>query len=229
MFPEGRPVLCLITDRRRLFQTIGSKAQDAERLLLDQITGAISGGVDVVQIRERDLDGRAVASLTRRCLALAKGSATQVVVNDRLDVAIATGAAGVHLREDSFSIDAARRVYGGDQLVGRSIHSPSAARAMRHASYLIAGSIFPTSSKRDAIGLGLDGLREVVRSSGECPVWAVGGITAARLPLLVRAGARGMAAIGAFIPTPPVHDLVGAVQKLVTELRFSFDSSAGLS
>lgn len=228
MSPDRRLVLCLVTDRRRLAHAVGGKLDQSERLLLDQIRGAISGGVDVVQIRERDLEGRALAGLTRQSLALSTGSSTQIVVNDRLDVALATGAGGVHLREDSLSIDAAARVYRGARLIGRSVHSPDGAREAQGASYLIAGSVFATNSKRKAINLGLDGLREVVQSSGGCPVWAIGGVTAEQLPLLVQAGARGIAAIGAFIPASPVHDLVNAVQKLVSELRFSFDSSAEL-
>lgn len=228
MSPDGRPVLCLITDRRRLAAAVGAGEDDSERCLFDQIAGAVSGGVDVVQIRERDLEGRALAALTRRCLALAAGSSTQIVVNDRLDIALATGAAGVHLREDSMAIDAAQRIGGSLALMGRSIHGPEGARAARGASYLIAGSVFTTDSKPGRQPLGLDGLHQTVLHSGGCPVWAVGGVTRERLPSIFEAGARGVAAIGAFIPSGPARDLARAVQELTSELRFSFDSSEGL-
>ena len=225
MLPENRPVLCLITDRRRLAAALRAKARDHERLLLDQIAGAISGGIDVVQIRERDLEGAALAALTRKCVALTAASSTRVVVNDRLDVAIATDAHGVHLREDSVAIEAAARLGGEGRLIGRSVHSGEGARAAGRANYLIAGSVFPTPSKPDAVALGL---RAVVRCSSR-PVWGVGGITADRLAMILRVGARGMAGIGAFIPPAPVPDLVVAVQKLAAELRFGFDSSAGVT
>jgi thiamine-phosphate pyrophosphorylase len=228
MSPDGRPVLCLITDRRRLAAAIGGGEDDSERCLFDQIAGAVSGGVDVVQIRERDLEGRALAALTRRCIALA-GSSTQIVVNDRLDIALATEAAGVHLREDSMAIDAAQRIGGRLALIGRSIHGLEGARAARGASYLIAGSVFTTDSKPGRKPLGLDGLHQTVLHSGGCPVWAVGGVTRERLPSIFEAGARGVAAIGAFIPSGSARDLAGAVQKLTSEMRFSFDRSAGLS
>jgi thiamine-phosphate pyrophosphorylase len=227
MSPERQRVLCLITDRRRLAAAIGAASGDSERCLLDQIAGAVSGGVDVVQIRERDLEGRALAVLTRRCVALAAGSSTQVVVNDRLDIALATGAAGVHLREDSMPIEAANRVGGSLALIGRSIHGVDAARAGRAASYLIAGSVFPTDSKQGRVLLGLEGLRQIIHHSGGCPVWAVGGITRERLRSIIEAGANGIAAIGAFIPSGPGLDLARRVQNLASELRFSFDSSAG--
>jgi thiamine-phosphate pyrophosphorylase len=228
MPPDRRPVLCLITDRRRLAAAIGAGDDDRERCLFDQIAGAVSGGVDVVQIRERDLEGRALADLTRRIVALAAGSSTQIVVNDRLDIALATGAAGVHLREDSMPIDAAERIGGKLALIGRSIHGPDGARAARGASYLIAGSVFTTDSKPGPKPLGLDGLRQIVLHSGGCSVWAVGGVTRERLPSILEAGARGVAAIGAFIPSGPALDVARAVQELTSELRFSFDSSEGL-
>ena len=195
---------------------------------MDQIAGAVSGGVDVVQIRERDLEGRALADLTRRIVALAAGSSARIVVNDRVDIALATGAAGVHLREDSMPIDAAQRLAGKLALIGRSIHGPEGARAARGASYLIAGSVFTSDSKPGHKPLGLDGLRQTVLHSGGCPVWAVGGVTRERLPSILEAGARGVAAISVFIPSGPARDLARAVQELTSQLRFSFDSSEGL-
>ena len=229
MSPDGRAVLCLITDRRRLAAAIRAGEDDSERCLFDQIAGAVSGGVDVVQIRERDLEGRALADLTRRIVAVAAGSSTRIVVNDRLDIALATGAAGVHLREDSMPIDVAQRMGGRRALIGRSIHGPEGARAARGASYLIAGSVFTTDSKPGRELLGLNGLRQTVLHSGGCPVWAVGGVTRERLPSICEAGARGVAAIGAFIPSGPALDLAREVQELTSELRFSFDRLGGLS
>jgi thiamine-phosphate pyrophosphorylase len=93
--------LCLVTDRRRL---------GAARTLLELVERAVDAGVDLIQIRERDMEAAALASLVTRAVALARGSATRIVVNDRLDVALACGAGGVHLRGDSIPVAAARRL-----------------------------------------------------------------------------------------------------------------------
>lgn len=165
----------------------------------------------------------------RECVALAAGTTTRIVVNDRLDVAIASGAHGVHLRERGIDVANARRISGAGLLIGRSVHSAEAAIHARSADYLIAGSVFPTASKPgEAASLGLEGLRDVVRAAGDCAVWAVGGITAERLPEVVRCGARGIAAIGVFIPADRSLKIGQAVETLTRTLRFSFDTPVEL-
>jgi len=223
-----RRVLCLVTDRTRIALTTTS-ATSWRTLLLAQIEGAIAGGVDVVQIRERDLDAAALTWLVRECLRLVAGRRTRIVVNDRLDVALASRAHGVHLREDGVSAEDARSLAGANLTIGRSIHSAAAARRSGPVDYLIAGPVFGTASKPDAdSALGLAGLWRVVRATDR-PIWAIGGITASRIPAVVAAGAQGVAAIGAFIPPDLTGDLSARVQELTENLRFSFDSSAGVS
>lgn len=196
-----------------------------ETLLLNQIDGAVRGGVDVVQIRERDVDAGVLAAFVRRCIALTEGTAARIVVNDRVDVAMAAGAGSVHLREDSIPTQSARQLLGDAGLIGRSVHSAQGASAVGPADYVIAGSVFETASKPGAPArLGLDGLRRVVKRAAGCPVWAVGGVTAPRLGEVTRAGASGMAAIGAFIPSCEPGQLSMTVQKMSEELRFCFDS-----
>ena len=184
----------------------------------------MAGGVDVVQIRERDLDARTLATLVRHAISVRAQSATRIVINDRLDVALAVGADGVHLREDSLGIAAARQLVRPKFLIGRSVHASTSAAPARIADYLIAGSVFATPSKAGhPASLGVDGLRQVVRAAGECPVWAVGGLTAERSRAVVESGAKGVAAIGAFLPTAPTRDVAGEVQRLTEGMRFSFD------
>ena len=222
-----RPVLCLTTDRRRLAQALARPQAEALRLLSQQINGAIRGGVDVVQIRERDLDARDLARVVRDAMASARGTRSIVVINDRVDVAIAEMSSGVHLREDSMSVRAARLLLAGDQSVGRSVHDAAGAIAAQDADYLIAGSVFHTASKPAASQtLGLDGLREIVRRVGSCPVWAIGGITPECATSVAQTGAAGVVAISMFIPkVGQVVNLENTVQELTANLRFSFDTA----
>jgi thiamine-phosphate diphosphorylase len=183
-----------------------------------------------VQIRERGVDDRVLQALVRDALALARGTTTRVVVNDRLDVALSVAADGVHLPEAGLPIAAVRRLAGERLLVGRSVHDAASAAASRSADYLIAGSVFATASKPGRVeALGLSGLREIVSAAGECPVWAVGGITAETVGVIAECGARGVAAIGAFIPAVPIEKLARVVRAEVERMRFSFDTPAGLS
>ena len=198
-------------------------------MLLNQIEGAVRGGVDVIQIRERDLDAGVLAAFVRRCGAAIAGSSARVVVNDRLDIALVTGAAGVHLREDSIPTLTARRLLGDASFIGRSVHSAHGASLAGEVDYLIAGSVFETASKPGVPSrLGLDGLQTVVKRAAPRPVWAVGGMTANRLAEVTRVGAQGMAAIGAFIPSCAPSLLKATVQRMTTELRFCFDSADGV-
>jgi thiamine-phosphate pyrophosphorylase len=223
--------LCLITDRRRLAAALGFPPERARSALLDQLAGAIAGGVDVIQLRERDLDARDYLSLVRDCRRLASTAATRIVVNDRPDVVLAGGADGVHLREAGIDVEAARRLLPARALlIGRSVHDVAGAKRARSADYMIAGSIFATQSKPGAsASMRLDGLRAVISVAESCPVWAVGGISANTVRDVMRCGARGIVAIGAFIPMDRPTDLGHAVEKLVLDMRFSFDTSASVS
>ena len=216
-----------MTDRRRLAAALGVPAEQWQPALLQQITGAIAGGIDVVQIREPDLDDRALAAIARDCLRAAAGTQTRIVINNRTDVARVCAADGVHLREDGLPPAAARRLGASPFLIGRSVHSEDAARASDGADYVIAGPVFETVSKAGHPGLGVDGFRRIARSAA-CPVWAIGGMSQGQASALTNAGAAGLAGIGAFIPPGPATDIVSSVQHLVGNLRFVFDSPASL-
>jgi len=193
------PALCLVTDRRRLAG--GDDHADAARgRLVAWIARAVRAGVDLIQIRERDLDARSLARLVEDAIAVARPAGARVVVNDRLDVALACGAAGVHLRGDSIPPRAARTLAPPGFLIGRSVHGVAeAAQVAAEVDYLIAGTVFATPSKRpDHPLLGLDGLAAVVRAV-HVPVLAIGGITIERLPEVAATGAAGVAGIGMFL------------------------------
>lgn len=221
--------LCLITDRRRLARALHLPVVAVRPALVDQVRGAIRGGVDVVQIREADLDARDYRSLVDEIVVARSGTAVRVFVNDRLDVALAAGADGVHLRESSVAVSAARKLTGSRLWLGRSVHRSTRKDAWAGADYLIAGSVFQTQSKPGApASLELAGLRDLVTAAGTCPVWAVGGVTPERVREVVGAGARGVAAIGGFIPLEPTVDVAQSVEILAKKWRFSFDSAVEL-
>jgi thiamine-phosphate pyrophosphorylase len=172
------------------------------RCLIAQAQHAVDAGIDYLQIRERDLEAAALADLVAELVGLSRGSVTRILVNDRFDVAIACGAAGVHLRGDSIPPAAARRSAPPSFVVGVSVHSVSeAVAAAPSVDYIVAGTVWTTPSKlQDASPrlLGIDGLARIA-SAVHVPVLAIGGVTRERLPDAARAGAAGVAAIGLFM------------------------------
>ncbi len=190
-------ILQLITDRRRLAP--GASEDAGIRCLLEQVRHAVAAGIDLVQVREYDLEGRALSALVSQALALTRGTSTRLVVNERLDVALACGADGVHLRGQSFETSRVRALAGPGFLIGRSVRSADDARTAGPVDYLIAGTVWPTVSKPEGHALlGPDGLRQVVEAAG-VPVLAIGGIDASRLEALASTGAAGVAAIGVWM------------------------------
>ncbi len=173
---------------------------DGVDLTVARVTWAARAGAHLVQVRERDLEGGALVSLVRRCVEVVRGSRTRVVVNDRLDVALAAGAHGVHLRADSMPAARVRAVCPPGFLVGRSVHLRDEAVQVESdggLDYLIFGTLFPTPSKPGRPTAGLEALAGVVRAV-RLPVLAVGGMTADNLGDVGAAGAAGYAAIGMF-------------------------------
>jgi thiamine-phosphate diphosphorylase len=188
----------MITDRRRL-------AGDQQDALVLRVSAAARAGVHLIQIRERDLDARPLTELVERCVAAVSGTRARVLVNDRLDVALAAGAHGVHLRGDSLSAARARSIAPPAFLIGRSVHSrDEAVRADEGEGldYLIFGTVFSTSSKSGATPAGVSGVADVAAAT-RLPVIAVGGMNAATVRALGDTGAAGFAAIGLFADGSP--------------------------
>lgn len=219
-------ILCLVTDRRRLGAALGLAAGEWLDALRAQVVAAATAGIDLVQVREPDLDAAALARLVSVLVADTRHTSTRVLVNDRLDVALAAGASGVHLKERSFSVSAARRLAPAGFMVGRSVHHAEIAADM--ADYLVAGTVLPTESKPSATCLGWAGLVEVVRAAGATPVLAIGGIDLPSIPFVAASGAAGLAAIGAFVPGRGL-ELSEFVQKRVIDMRLGFDSAHRVS
>lgn len=189
--PGLAPVLCLVTRR-------GPGGTPA---LIARVEHAARAGVNLIQLREPDLDARALLALTRAALRAVEGTATRVIVNDRLDVALAAGAAGVHLRGASFSATDVRRLAAPPFLVGRSVHSETeavAAEAAGGCDYLLFGTVFSSFSKPAGHPVaGCETLRRVCVSV-RLPVLAIGGVSEENAPAALGAGAAGLAGIGLF-------------------------------
>ena len=205
------PVLCLVTDRMRL---TGVDRGDPEPLLA-LIASAAAACIDLVQIRERGLGDRTLGSLVARAVESTRGTRTRVLVNDRVDVALAHGAAGVHLRGGSFSAARVRARTPAGWIVGRSIHGLDEGARVTAAGgldYVLLGSVYETASKPGKPPLEAGMLR---RAAGTLPVpvLAIGGITLERVPEVAASGAAGLAAIGLFA-APPAE-----LRRLVDEIR----------
>ncbi len=211
------PVLCLITDRRRW----GPAWQDA---VVAQVAEAARAGVHLIQVRERDLDGGTLRDVVMRCLEAVRGTRTRVLVNDRVDVAIASGAHGVHLRADSLPAARVRQLCPRPFLVGLSVHSAEEARSADAAAldYLLFGTVFPSSSKPGREPAGVERLAVAVVATS-LPVLAVGGVTPDTMPLVIGAGAAGMAGIGLF-----ANDVAQVVRRLTGHSN-SIDTSSSRS
>ncbi len=209
------PAICLVTDRRRT----GSAEGDGIESLLGLIGSAAHAGVDYIQIRESDLDDRTLKDVVCQALALTNATTTRIIVNDRVDVALAAGAAGVHLKETSISAERVRGLAPRRWLVGRSVHSPAEAvqvTARGALDYLIVGTVFETRSKEGQAPMGLDGLAETVQAV-TVPVFAIGGVKVGNVRMVGQSGAVGFAAIAEFV------DACHQLDQVVKNLRQQFD------
>jgi thiamine-phosphate pyrophosphorylase len=208
------PVLCMITDRRRFGQAWSTA-------LPARVAAVARAGVHLIQVREPDLDARALVDLVRRCVEEVAGTTARVVVNDRLDVALAAGAHGVHLRGASVPAWRVRAVAPAAFVIGRSVHARDeavAATAHDAVDYLLFGTVYATDSKPGRAAAGVEALAAVA-SGVTVPVLAVGGVTIPRCRELARAGAAGVAAIGLFSDGPDEH-----VSKVAREAANAFDT-----
>jgi thiamine-phosphate pyrophosphorylase len=209
----------LVTDRRRF-------GGDVEAL--DRVVGlavrAARAGVTLVQIREEGLDDRTLIALVERILSQTADTPTRVVVNERIDIALSSGAHGVHLPADGMSATRARQIVPQGHLLGRSVHSADeAARAASAGGcdYLVFGTVFPTSSKPDGHPVaGPAALADACRAV-DLPILAIGGITAERFEAVARTGAAGIAAIGLFVDESPA-----ALERLLARLADAYAQRA---
>jgi thiamine-phosphate pyrophosphorylase len=210
---HNRPIVCYVTDRRAL------DAPDEGARVIERIRGAIAAGADWVQLREKDMQARKLLALARAAVAIQ--GAARIIVNDRLDVALAAGASGVHLGAASIPAEEAIRWCGAGNappgfLLGVSCHSLEDVRRAENAGadYVFLGPVFDTPSKRSfGSPQGVQRLSEICRAVG-LPVVAIGGITEANAVESVRAGAAGIAAIRLFQQPRAPAEMKGIIARV---------------
>jgi thiamine-phosphate diphosphorylase len=196
-----------VTSRRRLSpdaRTVRDEVLALEALL----DTALESGIEVVQLRERDLDAGILFTLVSRVVVRAASTGTRILVNERADVARAAGAAGVHLPSSGMS---AGRIRTMDPawVIGRSIHEGDAPPDRGSCDYLLFGTVFGSESKaRGSQVAGLAALQTAAKTAGR-PVVAIGGVTPALAQSCLGAGAAGVAAVGAFLPPGRARDALG--------------------
>lgn len=228
MPPERKPILCYVTDRKALGCTFAASpgdsiskisSTDPTHALLETIRRAAAAGINWIQIREKDLETRKLTELVRLAAAGARETGARILVNDRLDVALAAGAAGVHLGEASLLVETVaewRRSAGHAEFrIGASCHSTEGARAAEGAGadYIFFGPVFATPSKA-AFGApqGIERLREACRAV-RIPVLAIGGVTVENAHSCFAAGAAGVAAIRLFQESEVLSTVVKRVRE----------------
>jgi len=202
---------------------MGLRQGDWAEALHHQVGAAANAGIDYVQVREPDLEAGPLVELVKSLMRVVSG-ATRLLVNDRLDVALAARAHGVHLKERSILPADVRRITPPGFLIGCSVHQISSIAARKSADFLIAGTVLPTASKPAVDYLDQDGLRKVVEAAAGQPVLGIGGLDLSAIPMLASTRASGLAAIGAFIPGAG-DDVSDFVQNRVRALRKAFDSA----
>jgi thiamine-phosphate pyrophosphorylase len=171
---------------------------------IDLARAFLDGGATVIQLRAKRFPSSAFLDLCDAAVALAKSYKADIIVNDRLDLALMSGASGVHLGQDDLSPAAARQLLGPRAIVGYSTHTiDQIDKAMLEpASYIAIGPVFGTTTKEtgyDAVGLALVSAASA-RAQGR-PVVAIGGITLQRVPSVIAAGASAVAVIGDLLAT----------------------------
>ncbi len=182
---------------------------------------AIAGGADVIQLRDKTHGCRELARIGREISRITRGTGTLFVVNDRLDVAIACGADGVHLGQGDLRVDVARQIAPAGFVIGVSVGNiEEAVRAEAEgADYIAVSPVFSTGSKQDAgPGHGLSVLRAIC-SRVSCPVVAIGGINRANVEEVVRAGADGIAVISAVVGSPDITATAREMKALITRAK----------
>lgn len=188
------------------------------RALLDCVREALEGGVTLVQYRAKTASSAEMYNEALQLKALCDSFNVPLIINDRLDIAMAVGAAGVHLGQDDLPCAAARKILGEDYIIGVSAHNQAEAKAALQsgADYLGCGAVFGTATKADVKKLGTDGLTAICKAKG-LPVVGIGGVTADNYREVRAAGADGAAIVSGILAQPYIRTTVRAIAKVSQE------------
>lgn len=188
----------------------------------EQVRQLIAGGAKLIQLREKFLSPREFFRDAEEALQIAREKGARLIFNDRVDLALALKADGVHLGQDDLPPDAARRVLGDRAIIGVSTHNlEQATRATSEpVDYIAAGPVFATATKGDTEPtIGLAGLKRIRAAIGDLPLVAIGGIGAANAGDVIRAGANAVAVISALVAS--ASDISNSTADLLQRLHFA--------
>jgi thiamine-phosphate diphosphorylase len=203
----------------RLYLVTDENCLPPGRNLYDAVEEALQAGVTLVQYREKNGLGKDMLNKARKLIALCHKYNVPLLVNDRLDVALLSGADGVHLGQDDIPVAESRRmadlffanhvVSGENFIIGATAHNVEEAQAaeVAGADYLGCGAVFATNTKKDTVPLGLDGLK-AIRQAVRIPIVGIAGITAQNFGVVLDTGANGIAVASAILGAPDITDAV---------------------
>ncbi|MDR7544350.1 MAG: thiamine phosphate synthase [Armatimonadota bacterium] len=191
------------------------------RPLEDIVAAAIRGGATMVQLREKEQPARQIVEMGRRLLAITRPAGVPLIVNDRVDVAMAIDADGVHVGQDDLPVADARRLMGPERIVGASAGTVGEAVAAEAdgADYVGVGSVFATTTKPDAgEAIGPEAIAEI-KAAVRIPIVAIGGISAANAAEVIHAGAQGVAVVSALMGADDVREAARRLAEVVRAAR----------
>ncbi len=190
--------LYLVTDRSIL----------KGRSLFDAVAEAIRGGVNLLQLREKDVCSRDFYQIALKLKELANSCNVPLIINDRMDIALAVDADGLHIGQEDLPLKVARKLLGPGKILGYSVSNTAEAEygEKNGADYLGAGPVYPTGSKLDTVDpIGTDGIK-VIKESVSIPVVAIGGVGLANAAEVKKSGVDGISVISAILGSPQVEE-----------------------
>ena len=200
--------LYLVTDRRWL----------GERTLWDGVEEAIRGGATLVQLREKKISSKEYFELAQRVKEVTDRHGIPLIINDRIDIALAIDADGVHLGPEDLPVSIARKLLGNGKIIGSSAATVAEALLFQAqgADYLGVGAVFPTATKRGTEKVGLDDLRGI-KAAVHIPVVAIGGIKAENAKPVMETGVDGVAVVSAIMDQKDIREAARQLLSLLKE------------
>ncbi|MDR1618466.1 MAG: thiamine phosphate synthase [Treponema sp.] len=189
------------------------------RPITEAVEAAIAGGVTMVQLREKDASTGDFYRIALEVQAITRRHRVPLVINDRLDIALAVGAEGLHIGQSDLPLPAARRLAGNTMFIGVSVGTvEKALRAQRQgADYLGVGAVYPTGSKADAgEAIGLEGLATIC-AAVKIPVAAIGGVNTANAAEVMKTGAAGIAVISGILSRPDIKEAAQNLRRILDD------------
>ena len=199
----------------RLYLVTDETCLTPGRELFNAVEEALQAGVTLVQYREKNGLGKGMLEKARALVMLCHRYKVPLLVNDRLDIALLSGADGVHLGQDDIPVAEARKLAGEDFIIGATAHNVEEAMAaeVAGADYLGCGAVFATSTKKDTVPLGLEGLKSI-REAIHIPIVGIAGITPNNYQEVLAAGANGVAVVSSILGA---ESITGAVNEFLTD------------